>query len=546
MRSTGDLTGETAGGRSSSGPPALLADGQKRDGDVVKSLLAKLAFRKALGLYLGEHELTLTEVAATPLGPVEIASSSEPYSPEDLAVAIERLLAPLATRKRPLPVAVGLSSSRLFFSTRLASAGGTGTPEAVLQRALSASNLCVDDLMVDLLPGEVNKSAVASVAACRKRYITSIVSTLDRLGVRPFRTEPSPCALVRLAAKQHRPPRRSKTVLRVFLGAAQGLAVVVANGMPLAWRTFILPARAEGFAIVSAARTLKSQREHYGIESTLDYAMIHGRADLRERLQQEQFSTDMGTRVLWHEGPALDGPSTAMGLALGCLTQNVQAFDLSRSLKARASIREIFPWWDLVFATVLIAVMGLVLGAHAMKLDESYAVVQAQSTRYKHVAAADLGRLEKEKNELQQKVEAVRKFLESRISWTVYTHDISVRLPEKAELNVFQGLNQFEGIGKKMVTSGPRKSLMLQAAAPYVQSSTTPREIDMFLGALRNDAVLKRDFGSIKLTGIARGKSRNGNSPTAAFTIVCVPKGEGAAGSSPGGAGGAEKKKESK
>ena len=59
----------------------------------MKSLLARIAVHKAVGLYLGEHEIAVSKVAATPLGPVELASSSEPCTPEDLPAVIERLLA---------------------------------------------------------------------------------------------------------------------------------------------------------------------------------------------------------------------------------------------------------------------------------------------------------------------------------------------------------------------------------------------------------------------------------------------------------------------
>ena len=112
--------------------------------------------------------------------------------------------------------------------------------------------------------------------------MAGIVATLIEMGHRPYRSEPSPCALVRLAAQQHHFPRRSKTVLCVFLNATQGLAVVVAGGMPLAWRNFLLPAHAEGPAILSAARTLRTQHSYYGIESALDFAILYGRGDLQE------------------------------------------------------------------------------------------------------------------------------------------------------------------------------------------------------------------------------------------------------------------------
>ena len=279
----------------------------------MRSLLAKVAVRKGVGLYLGEHDVAVSKIAATPLGPVELASASAPYTPEDLASVLERLLAPLLGRKRRVPVAVGLPSSRIFFGTRLIRAGSESSPEAVLQKALCSSNISVDDLTVDLLHGSVNKAPVTNVAACRKKYMAGVVATLTQMGVRPYRTEPSPCALVRLAAHQHHFPRRSKTVLCVFLNATQGLAVLVADGMPLGWRKFILPASGEGSAILCAARTLRTQHTFYGIDSSLDFAIIYGRPDLNARLQEEEFPTDMGTRVIWHEGPSFDRGDLSLG-----------------------------------------------------------------------------------------------------------------------------------------------------------------------------------------------------------------------------------------
>ena len=93
----------------------------------MKSLLAKIAIHKAVGLYFGEHEVAVSVVAATPLGSVETFSSSEPYTPETLAEVLGRLLVPQLGRKHRLPVAVGLPSSRLFFGTRLIRPGVDST-----------------------------------------------------------------------------------------------------------------------------------------------------------------------------------------------------------------------------------------------------------------------------------------------------------------------------------------------------------------------------------------------------------------------------------
>ncbi len=340
----------------------------------MKALLAKIAVHKAIGLYLGEHEVAVSKVAATPLGPVEIASSAAPCTANNWAEVAAQLLVPLAGRRRRPPVAVGLPGFRLFSTTQPVSSGEQITPAGVLGKAICLSaNICVDDLTADLIKADAHKPPMVSVAACRTKYIAGVVAALEGLGVRPCRAEPAPCALVRMAAAQRHFPRRSKTLLCVFFGAGQAVAVMVLGGLPLTWKSFPLPAGAEGPAIVSAARTLRMQQLHHGIDVTPQYAVIHGRQDLHERLQQEQFPSDMETRVLWRNGPELDAAATAFGLALGGLSQNAKAFDLSRSLKPRPSLWEIFPWADLAFTSVLVVCAALFLGAQATKLDDSCA-----------------------------------------------------------------------------------------------------------------------------------------------------------------------------
>jgi len=483
----------------------------------MKALLTKIALRKAVGLCLGEHEVAVVKVAFTPLGPVVIASSSEPCTPEDVAEVIERLLVPLVGRKRRVPVAVGLAGSRLFFGTRLTPASGEAKPEVELQKALCSSNLSADDLVVDLLRGKVNKLPVAHLAACRRKYMTRVVAILSELGVRPFRSEPSACALVRLAERQHQSPHRSKTVLRVFLGAAQGLAVVVSGGLPLAWKPFALPAFEEGFAILSAARGFAIQQTHYGIETALDYVVIHGRADLHEHLQNKGLPTAMRTRVIWREGPALDGAATAFGLALGCLSQDIKAFDLSRSMKSRAPIREIFPWKELGFAAGLIGCMAVVLGAHAMKLDESHMALRAENSQHVCLASAEPDRLEKDKKAMENKVAAVRNFLESRMAWTAYTRDISARLPANAVLSGFNGRSPLDAKGKAA------SSFQLRGTAPLSNNGSIPFDVDAFLGAIPNDPLWKRDFATI-VTDIKLPLDRKKELAEVEFTINCGKK----------------------
>lgn len=498
----------------------------------MKSLLAKIAIRKAIGIYLGEQELAVCKVAVTPLGIIEIASASQPYQPDELPDALDRILAPLLDKRRRIPVAIGLPGSRLFFSTRPTAHGASATPEAMLQKTLCSANIAVEDLVVDSLTNKANRLAVASVAACRRKYMAHVVGILGRLGVRPFRAEPAPCALTRLAAREHRSPRRAKIVMRVFLNATHGLAVLVSNDIPLAWRAFLLSAGSEKFAILSAARTLRTQHQHYGLEASLDYAMIHGRPDLQERLRQEHFPTEIGTRVLWYEGPGLDEVAMARGLAMGCAVSDAPGFDLSRTLKARASIREIFPWGDLAFTGILVGAMGLVMGSHAVKLDESYAVEKARSSRYK-CASANIKELDKQAKDMATRIDAVRKFLETRMLWTSYTRDIQEQLPAATILNSFDGQCELATSSKKGAANAAKKSLMLRATVPIAQDGSTPREVDAFLTALRNSALLKKNFASVELTDLKRIQSRGNDSPQAVLTVIALPKTKGGASATP-------------
>jgi hypothetical protein len=485
----------------------------------VKSLLAKFAVHKAVGLYLGEHEVAVSKVAATPLGPVELASHCEACQPEELPGLVERLLMPLWQGRRHPPVAVGVPSSKIFFGTRLARTTGDSTPEAVLQRALCSPNVRIDDLTMDLIKGTANRSPIASVAACRKKYMSGVIATLTQLGVRPYRTEPSPCALVRLAAQQHRFPRRSKTMLRVFLNDTHGLAVVVAGGMPLAWRSFVLPGGSERLAIVSAVRTLMTVNRHYGVESTLDYVVIHGRADLHERLRQEELASEVAIRMVWQEGPALSGAGAAFGLALGCLAQNVAAFDLSRALKPPPSIWDIFPWGELAFEVVLVAGMAGWFGTRAMMLQDSYARIRTESGRHTCLATRDTKKLEADKKDLQGKIDVVRRFLDSRILWSAYTHYISACLPSTGLLSVCEGSCGLD-IGR-----GPaNKSLVLRLKLPMGKDGSTSPEIKRFFASVRSDPLLHRDFTSVELSDIKQ-VIRNGKAVETLFSILCSAKG---------------------
>ena len=220
-------------------------------------------------------------------------------------------------KQRRLQVAIGLPNSRVFFGTRPLRSGADASPEGVMQKLLCSPNVTTDDLTIDMVKSSINKSPVATVTACRKKYMAAILTVLQRCGAQACRTEPAPCA-----SGSRRGETISSATLREdaaadFLGRTEAVAVLTVDGLPMAWRCFALPSFSEGMSILSAARTLMSQSRHYEMETPLEYAIIHGRTDLHDRLQKEGLSSELGTRTVWREGPAPTPETMALGLCAG-------------------------------------------------------------------------------------------------------------------------------------------------------------------------------------------------------------------------------------
>ncbi|HEV3258170.1 MAG TPA: hypothetical protein VG013_14890 [Gemmataceae bacterium] len=493
----------------------------------MRALLAKLATQKVLGIYVGEQVVTVSGVAATPFGPIEFARQHAPYEAEQLPAVLDRLVASVAggRKRRRLRVALGIPAQRVFFSTRpIRTADTDAPPEVLLHEVLQSPSLCIDDMVVDVVKAQPGKRRVASIVSTRKKYLAGLLAALEGCGVHAWCAEPAPCALLRAAARRRRAPRRARTVLRVFLGQGQGLAVVGTASLPLIWRSFALPAADEASALCSVARSLQTLLVHCGTEAAIDVAMVHGRPDLRGRLEEQGLAGKLGVRLLWSDGPGLDDGDVAFGLGLGCLEPQPGTFDLARSLKPRPALWDIFPCGELAVQMALLLCMGLFLNFHHEKVEESCRSVEAESRRHPWLDAVPDAQLEKDKKDLEQRVEAVKRFLGDRVIWTSYTQDVARRLPEKAALSSFQGVCELAlARVPKVPAAEPKKSLVLCVAAPTAGQGSVPKEIDRFLRALRDQPLLQRDFPLVKLADIKWSKPLPGRSPAASFTVICLP-----------------------
>jgi hypothetical protein len=258
-----------------------------------------------------------------------------------------------------------------------------------------------------------------------------------------------------------------------------------------------------------------SQSRYYEMETPLEYAIVHGRADLHERLQKEGLPSEIGTRMMWHEGPALSPATMAFGLALGCADQSDTGFDLSRLMKPKASLRDIFPWGELACECVLVALMGLCLLHQNEQVRAACTAAQMRCDGNKALASSDVAKLEAEKRSLTQKIESLHQFLDTRTIWTNNLHNVMKRFPASIQLTAFGG-------GSGLPTTGPgKRTLQLGASVNLLPRGAVPPAVFQLIASLRTDPFMNKNFDKIELGTITQsGVSRSGE-VRAGFGISC-------------------------
>lgn len=492
----------------------------------MKSLLAKIGLPRALGLCVEYGSVTVSEVVATPFGPVEIGRCSEQVTNKRLSAALKQLTRTKLWRKRcqRVPVAVTVPRRQSYFATRpVQIATEDPSPHVLLREALRSTNAPVNDMAVDVVRGQPDKRAVVSIAACNMEYLTSLLESLAACGIRPVRAEPGPCALLR-AVKKRRADRKARFVLRFFLNDREALAAIVAKDAPLVWRYWDLRRGDEASTIVSAYRSLLMVSRDCGLDSPIDAVILHGRSDLARLVDVDWLREELAVPVHWLEGPALGNAEIAFGSGVGCWSPDQQSFDLSRALKPRASLRELIPWRQIAVQAALLLCMALFLFNRYGRLQESHAAVQTRNAENSRTASMQEALLEREKNELAQKVAAVQEFLGTRMVWTNYERQLAECLPANAILTSFLGECELKTADKQRGQAKPKRSLALQGTVLLRQRGLMPQEIDAFLDKLRASPLLKRDFPVVELAALKPKQSLVNEPPAVAFTVLCLPE----------------------
>jgi hypothetical protein len=488
----------------------------------MKSLLVTLSTRRAIGIQIGDRAIVTSQVAQTPLGPIEIARHSEPMGEECLEVVLPRALAPIlsAASWRAAPIAIGLPVLRVFFSTRpIKTMDRDASPQVLLHEVLQSSNLLIDDMDIDMIRGQPFKQPVASIIATRKKYLATIAQAMEGSEVRPHIVEPAPFALLRAGLLRHRTPRGVKSTVRVFLGESHAISLLTALDLPLAWRYHELPPNGEAAAIASAVTTLRSLSKFYGVDAPPDVVIVHGRSDL-VGLQDSPDWLKEPVRTRRHDGPALDDANVAFGLALGLL-QEGETFNLVRESRPKGSLPSLIPWKQIVAQAGVLVVATMLMHANADTLETQLALVKKQQKKFAWLAKKTPSVLEKERVELKASAAAMQHYFETRAHWTGFVCEFAELLPDAMTFSSVKGQGEYYDPKSKPPENA--RAVTVKLETPIGEGGAMPAEVDNIVDALRESSVIRKDFPVIKLAELRFSPSQRGKREFASFSVICTP-----------------------
>jgi hypothetical protein len=489
--------------------------------------------RRSIGFSIDEKRIAVSVVATTPIGRKEVFRDTQTLGSEPAQAIVGRMLDPwIKSRRGNKPkvgvwVQVGVPESQVFQAVvPIISANANVPPQTYFLEAVQATNVRAEERIIDLLKVELNKHPMACVAASSRGVITSTIEIMDALGTRIARAEPDPAALCPAGAFYSKTPRGSKLTARFFLGGQRAIGVLAARAQPLFWHTFDLPTGEESTAILAANSTLWMLGRDSRINLSIDTVIVHGRPDIELMRDPEQFRQRTGARLIRCEQPHYDAPAAALGAALANPLADETGHDLARTLKPPVSLRDIFPWGELVLHGILLGAFSLFMHGTAAESTARLKAVLTQLTSFSWLKNQDQSKLEAEKKALQGKLKVLEAFRGNRVGWSVILRTVAAAEPENSTISGLTGEAEVESTSKAGMTK-PKKQLIVNFATPMSEGGSLPREIDGFLTALRDEPMFKRHFPLIEVSGLKANPPKRGEKQFASYSIVCLPKWEG-------------------
>jgi Tfp pilus assembly protein PilN len=302
--------------------------------------------------------------------------------------------------------------------------------------------------------------------------------------------------------------------------------VLVISGKTVLWREFAYSTDQRLQIVSSAIRTVLAYTASALSNPPVDGIILQG--DKAAELA-EDIACDRGMQVEVIDGDGFTDAKCSYGLALSAKGNDEQkGLDLFRTLREEPSILAMFPWRRAALVVFAIACMGFVMWQKVAGLTGEYNNFKQQNASHEWSEGQRTGEIKNERKQLLTEVQAVSKFLSTRIIWSDYLRDLPTRLPTNACLSNIWAVNELKEMSKKKKGRRIKQSLTMRGVTRFNKGVVAPEEIEAFLESLRNVELLRRDFPKVQLAEIKW--RREGESEIAMFTVVAMPKKKSARG----------------
>jgi hypothetical protein len=268
--------------------------------------------------------------------------------------------------------------------------------------------------------------------------------------------------------------------------------------------------------------------------------VVHGRPGLTLTQDPQDFQRRTGARLIRCDAPSYGPEAAALGLALADPLSDEPRLDLARELEPSPTVRDVFPWRELVMHGALVGGVSLVLLAMAADVGTRLRMVQADLATIAWVKGMDQAKLDGEKKALEEQTKAVGAFRTTRVAWSVPLRKIAASSPPSTVITSLSGDAAIQAAGKASGNKS-KKQLVVSFETPLAQDGSLPRELDGFLASLRQEASIKRHFPLIEVTALRANPPRQGGAPSASYSVVCLPKADKTPAAAAKPAGGAAK-----
>ena len=351
---------------------------------------------------------------------------------------------------------------------------------------------------------------MACVAASPAGAISALIHMISDLGLRVGLIEPAAASLFRAGAFRARAPRGSM-LWRGSSSARRRRSACWARARSRCSGTrFRVEEGQETNSILAAYSTLWMLGRNARISLPIDTVVVHGRPGLTLAQDPEEFRRRTGARLIRCDEPGYGPEAAALGLALADPLSDEPRIDLGRELKPSPTIRDVFPWKELMLNGALVGSISLFLLGTAADAGGGLRAVETELAAFPWAKGMDQAKLEAEKKAIEEQTRAIMAFRNSRVAWSVPLRTIAAAAPENTVITVLSGDAEVEtGAGKG--PSKAKKQLVISFETPMAGDGSLPREIDGFLASLRGDSSLKRHFPIIEVTALRANPVQTGH-----------------------------------